>query len=70
MDGRRILVVGASSGVGAATARLADSRGALVVISGRRAEVLAEMASSSNAMVAVAGDVRDEGSARAMVDSA
>ena len=70
MEGNRILVVGASSGVGAATARLADLRGARVAIGARRAETLAEMASASAAMVAVPGDVRDEASARAMVEGA
>lgn len=70
MDGKRILVVGASSGVGAAVARLADSRGARVVISARRADALTDMAKASTGMAAVPGDVRDEVSARGLVDSA
>lgn len=70
MEGKRILVVGASSGVGAATARLAAQQGARVVISARRAEKLAGVAAASPAMVAVTGDVRDEASARAIVDEA
>lgn len=70
MDGKRILVVGASSGVGAAVARLADGQGARVAISARRETTLAEMVSSSRAMVAVPGDVRDDTSARAMVEDA
>jgi NADP-dependent 3-hydroxy acid dehydrogenase YdfG len=70
MDGLRILVVGASSGVGAAVARLADAQGARVAISARRGETLAAMAATSRAMVAVPGDVREEASARAIVADA
>jgi NAD(P)-dependent dehydrogenase (short-subunit alcohol dehydrogenase family) len=70
MQGKRILVVGASSGVGAATARMAAARGARVAIAARRAETLAEMASGPVTMVAVPGDVRDEVSARAIVERA
>lgn len=70
MDGTRVLVVGASSGVGAAVARLADAQGARVAISARRADTLAEMVSSSQAMVAVPGDVRQEASARSIVQGA
>ena len=70
MEGKRILVVGASSGVGAATARMADQQGARVAISARRVEMLAELVAGSSAMVAVPGDVRDEVSARAIVDDA
>lgn len=70
MDGKRILVVGASSGVGAAVARRADAAGARVAVSARRAETLAEMADRSAAMVAVPGDVRDEAAARSMVQEA
>lgn len=70
MKGTRILVVGASSGVGAATARMAAEAGARVAIGARRAQTLREMASGPVPMVAVPGDVRDEGSARAMVEQA
>ncbi|MGI8755411.1 MAG: SDR family oxidoreductase [Acidimicrobiales bacterium] len=70
MDGKRILVVGASSGVGAAVARLADAQGARVAISARRADTLGKMMTASRSMVAVPGDVRDEASARSIVDAA
>lgn len=70
MDGKRILVVGASSGVGAAVARQADRQGARVAISARRAEVLSAMALSSGTMVALPGDVRDEVEARSIVQDA
>lgn len=70
MEGKRILVVGGSSGVGAAVARRADRQGARVVVSARRAGALTEMASASTAMVAVPGDVRNEESARAIVETA
>lgn len=70
MNGKRILVVGASSGVGAAVARLADELGARVAIGARRSGTLTEMVAASKAMVAVPGDVRNEDSARSMVQDA
>ncbi len=70
MDGKRILVVGASSGVGAAVARLADEQGARVAISARRAATLDQMVTASRSMVAVPGDVRNEGAARSIVGDA
>ena len=43
MNGRRVLVVGASSGIGAAVAAAARAAGADVAISARRAERLHEL---------------------------
>jgi uncharacterized protein len=44
IDGRRALVTGATGGIGQAIARALHARGAHVVVTGRRAEVLEELA--------------------------
>ncbi|ATY34752.1 SDR family oxidoreductase [Sphingomonas psychrotolerans] len=66
-----ILVTGASSGIGLATARLLAAEGARLVLSGRSADALAELCAEISATggkaEALAGDVRDEDTARALV---
>lgn len=58
--GRHIIVTGASSGIGLATARLLVERGAKVSLLARRAEVLAEEAAAmGNNAAAFAADVGD-----------
>ena len=47
MTGAVALVTGGGTGIGAATARLLARKGLQVVIVGRRAELLAEVAGSS-----------------------
>ena len=64
LAGRRVWVVGASSGIGAATARALVERGAHVAISARRDTELREVAGS--AMTVAVADVAD----RASVDFA
>ncbi len=58
LAGRRVLVVGASAGIGRAFASRAIAGGAAVAVVGRRAERLAELVDGSPSAVAIAGDVR------------
>lgn len=65
------IVTGASSGIGRATARLFAAEGAKVVVGARRQAELdtlvAEIAADGGEAVALAGDVRSEDYARALV---
>jgi NAD(P)-dependent dehydrogenase (short-subunit alcohol dehydrogenase family) len=58
LTGRRLLVVGASAGIGRAFASRAIAAGATVAVVGRRAERLAEVVDGAPSAVVVAGDVR------------
>jgi NADP-dependent 3-hydroxy acid dehydrogenase YdfG len=63
LSGKVAWVVGASSGIGAATARELQSRGALVAISARRIDQLRQLsAESGGSMLVVAADVTDPAS--------
>jgi NAD(P)-dependent dehydrogenase (short-subunit alcohol dehydrogenase family) len=66
------VVTGAGSGIGAAVARALAAEGWAVVLAGRRAEALAEVARSGPAgrLEAVPTDVTDEASVRALFDRA
>lgn len=68
------IVTGASSGIGRATAALFAREGARIVVAARRRaeldSLVAEIAGAGGEAVAVAGDVREESFARALVDSA
>lgn len=75
LEGKTIIVTGASSGIGAAAALLFAAEGANVVLGARRdIELRATAAriaeSGSGSAVVLAGDVRDEGYAQALVDLA
>lgn len=68
------IVSGATSGIGESTARLFATRGAALVLSGRRADklaaVVADITRAGGRAVAVAGDVTDEAHAKQLVATA
>ncbi len=71
IEGRRLLVVGATSGVGRAIAATAAAAGARVVAVGRRADRLDELVAQSDGhLVGVRADVRVDDDCRRMVDEA
>ena len=74
LDGKVAIVAGASSGMGAATARLFAAQGATVVIGARSDEALNSIADEINAAGgtahAVGTDATDRDSAQALVDAA
>ncbi|WP_426110122.1 SDR family NAD(P)-dependent oxidoreductase [Massilia sp. PWRC2] len=71
LEGKRLLVTGASSGIGRATATLCASMGAQVVACGRDAaklaEVLATLAGSGHSMVV--GDLTEAPARQALVEA-
>jgi len=67
----RLLIVGASSGIGAATAARMAARGSRIAVAGRRVDALEGLAAQlGEGCVRVACDVRDEASIRAAVAQA
>ena len=64
MNGRRVLVVGASSGIGAAVARAVVARGGAVTVSARRRERLEALVAELGTGHAVPGDTTVPGDAR------
>lgn len=69
LEGRRVLVTGASSGIGAATARACAAAGARVACLARRADRVEALAAEIGG-AAVAADVADEEAAQQGVDEA
>jgi NAD(P)-dependent dehydrogenase (short-subunit alcohol dehydrogenase family) len=74
LDGKVIVISGASSGIGAAAARLFAAEGARLVLGARRAQMLdaltSEIGESGGMAVSLAGDVREEAYAQALVGRA
>jgi NAD(P)-dependent dehydrogenase (short-subunit alcohol dehydrogenase family) len=70
LAGRRILVVGASSGVGRSAAVALSAAGASVALVGRRAAQLEEAAAAAGDAVAIQADLRDEAACAALVETA
>jgi NADP-dependent 3-hydroxy acid dehydrogenase YdfG len=71
LNGLVVAITGASSGIGAATARALVDEGASVVLGARRKDRLAELADELGSAVAVVEmDVRDPGDSQRLVDQA
>jgi NAD(P)-dependent dehydrogenase (short-subunit alcohol dehydrogenase family) len=70
LAGRRVLVVGASSGIGAAIAKKLGDEGARVAVTARRADRLQALADTLPGSVALPADLRDEGAVRQAVGAA
>lgn len=67
---RVVLVTGASSGIGRATARMVAARGAKVVLAARRAQRLAELCQELSQAIAVPTDLRQSGEPERLVRTA
>ncbi len=61
LDGRVVILTGASSGLGARFARVLDGLGASVVLAARRVDRIAALASTLTSAIALACDVGTEG---------
>ena len=69
-EGARVLVIGASAGIGAAFAVRAVAGGAEVVVTARRADRLADTVAEAGGGHVVVGDLRSEEDCRRMVADA
>jgi len=74
LKGKRALITGGSSGIGAATARLFAAEGARLVVSGLDAAgceaVAAEISDAGGSAAWIAGDLADRAFCRGLVDAA
>ncbi len=69
LDGRRVLITGASSGIGEATARVLAAEGARVACVARRKERIEKLTEEIGG-IAITADITDESEARRAVDEA
>jgi len=70
VKGRTVVVTGASSGIGAATALLLADQGANVVVTARRRDRLEAMSQGRPNIVSLTGDVLDPSLPQALIDLA
>ncbi|WBU55695.1 SDR family NAD(P)-dependent oxidoreductase [Paracoccus sediminicola] len=70
LAGKKVLVTGGGTGVGAELARSFARQGAQVIVAGRRAEPLERLVAEQQGLRAVRADVTDEASVREMFDAA
>ena len=70
VDGAVVVITGASSGIGEATARLAAARGAKVVVGARRTDRLAHVAAELPGAIARTTDVTVRADPEALVQAA
>ncbi len=68
LNDKIVLITGASSGLGAATALAFDRAGAKVAIAARRKEKLDELAAKMKTALVLVVDLTDEGQTRKMID--
>ncbi|MGE5424793.1 MAG: SDR family NAD(P)-dependent oxidoreductase [Syntrophothermus sp.] len=68
LQGKVVLITGASSGIGEAAARAFDAAGAIVILAARRIEKLERIASSLKTAVSYPVDLSDPGNASEMID--
>jgi short-subunit dehydrogenase len=69
IDGSRVLLTGATGGLGQAIARALTERGATVVLTGRRVEILEPLAAELGG-IAIASDLADPASIDTLLDAA
>jgi NADP-dependent 3-hydroxy acid dehydrogenase YdfG len=69
LDGKVVLITGASSGIGEATARLLTEQGALPVLTARRTDSLEALANELDGALAIPADVRDPEQVHRLVET-
>ena len=70
LKGRRVLVAGASSGVGRSTALAIAAHGGQIAVVGRRAALLTEVVTAAGGGVAIQADLTDEVACAGVVETA
>jgi NAD(P)-dependent dehydrogenase (short-subunit alcohol dehydrogenase family) len=69
LTGKTVIVTGASSGIGEATARALHAAGALPVLAARRADRLRQLSEQLGGALAVPTDVTDPGARQALIQA-